>query len=380
LDSEDLRNDVNAALSNMLSDGTLKKINDSWLVEYVSGGTLYKVLRENSQNIIYITLSLLVLLFASYFANERALNRKLYYQSERARIFEETCSDTLFEYTVARDDLRLSHLVEGELRTIRFPDYMKNREYEKFISPEYCAEFVKYMLGKGFINNKAVFTCIARIDGGDWQWYRFSFSMIASKSRGTPEGIFGRVEDVHQEMIERNLAIHLATTDHLTGLYNREKFMSLMREAMDLGECKPYAVVMLDMDNFKWINDTFGHSAGDETLREIAATLRRVMTPTDIVARFAGDEFLAFMPNVSREEAEARMKRFSQILLELSPQNYTCSIGVIYSEDTERSVEALLKLADRAMYVVKKGTKNSTFVLDETAGEFLPSGVGAMIR
>ncbi len=156
----------------------------------------------------------------------------------------------------------------------------------------------------------------------------------------------------------------MARYDALTGLPNRYLINEIMRRVIEDSvrhELK-FALLFLDMNNFKWVNDTLGHSTGDLLLQEIAGRLKHVLRETDTVGRFGGDEFIFILEDLVDEVYNARMiaEKILAVIAEplhikgLDKFTTTASIGIaIYPKDGE-TVEKLMSNADRAMYQAKK--------------------------
>jgi diguanylate cyclase (GGDEF)-like protein len=120
-------------------------------------------------------------------------------------------------------------------------------------------------------------------------------------------------------------------------------------------------VAYLDLDNFKEVNDRFGHSRGDSLLRLVAATIRTNLRKTDMVARLGGDEFALLLPETGYEPAAAVLRKIHQLLLgKMQRCGYpvTCSIGAVTFLRPAESVEELIKRADACMYAAKRGGKD----------------------
>ena len=154
---------------------------------------------------------------------------------------------------------------------------------------------------------------------------------------------------------------HLAATDSLTGLHNRRNFFSLAEVALaSTGDSRPIAAVMIDVDHFKRINDTFGHAVGDEVLAAVSESLRDAVRNNDVVARFGGDEFAVLLPNSGRREAavvaERLRRRAMAVPVETSagPVEIGLSVGVGVHERGTPDVESLLLRADEALYDAKR--------------------------
>jgi diguanylate cyclase (GGDEF)-like protein len=152
---------------------------------------------------------------------------------------------------------------------------------------------------------------------------------------------------------------HLARHDPLTGLPNRREFTERVQEAVEVPGCGPCAVLMVDLDRFKEINDTLGHDTGDAMLRVIAQRLASRLRPGDLVARLGGDEFGLLLPGVVEVEvARSRAREVGRALSEAVTLNgvtldVEASVGVALSPLHGEDATALLQRADVAMYAAK---------------------------
>ena len=176
---------------------------------------------------------------------------------------------------------------------------------------------------------------------------------------------------VQNEQLKRQ-ALH----DHLTQCYNRRALFSLLGE-MELSGSDdwPLGFLMIDIDNFKRINDNYGHAAGDAVLQNVAELLRSAVGETGYLARYGGDEFCVLLPRTSREQTAA-MGETLRRAIECSPQrvtmpddlsvlddlNVTLSIGAICAENRETTIDQILTAADAAMYQAKQAGKNRVHV------------------
>ncbi|MDF1485046.1 diguanylate cyclase [Ramlibacter sp. H39-3-26] len=156
-----------------------------------------------------------------------------------------------------------------------------------------------------------------------------------------------------------------ALTDPLTGLHNRRG----MDAALDtwLEDGRGFAIVALDIDHFKHVNDVFGHDVGDSVLREMGALMREHARPTDLLCRPGGEEFSIFMPGTSAAGAREAAERLRRAIADHAfavAGTVTVSLGVAELEAGDHDLERALKRADRALYQAKKDGRNRTMVAE----------------
>ena len=164
----------------------------------------------------------------------------------------------------------------------------------------------------------------------------------------------------------------MARIDEVTGLLNRRAFKEIgeyeVKRAKRLGH--PISLAMIDIDNFKHINDTFGHNAGDQVLKETARILRENIRNIDIIGRFGGDEATILMSETNDQNAIVGMERLREFL-ERSPiqigneiLHITASIGVVTYLEKPPDLDEIIKQADSAMYLAKGEGKNCLRIYD----------------
>jgi len=158
----------------------------------------------------------------------------------------------------------------------------------------------------------------------------------------------------------------LATTDGLTGAYNRRFFVELChQELLQAGRrFRPTSLLLMDIDHFKRINDRFGHSAGDDVLRQVVEIGRKALRSEDVIGRIGGDEFAVLLPSTTLEQAAKVAERLRSTYERLevpSPSGnvrFTVSCGVAEWKPHFRTVEELLQRADCALYQAKNEGRN----------------------
>ena len=167
---------------------------------------------------------------------------------------------------------------------------------------------------------------------------------------------------IEQRIAQARFA-HQATHDSLTGLHNRSAVMDLIAQKLEDGEREAslggFALLLLDLDGFKAVNDNFGHDAGDELLRQVSSRIDAALRDSDFVARLGGDEFLIVVPQVSDRETAHRVGKkiitavAKPYLVTSSELKMTASIGISMFPENARDREGLMKCADLAMYEAK---------------------------
>jgi diguanylate cyclase (GGDEF)-like protein len=166
-----------------------------------------------------------------------------------------------------------------------------------------------------------------------------------------------------------------AGQDSLTGLKNRRRFEEELRTAMARSrrDRTTGALLMLDLDHFKQVNDSCGHPAGDQLLVEIAAVLRRRSRESDVLARLGGDEFALVLPRCSTSEAQLVAEAIATAIRRHEPSGgcvepVTASIGIaIFGDHPRTSIASVVSEADTAMYAAKDGGRDGVRVFDATA-------------
>ena len=175
-----------------------------------------------------------------------------------------------------------------------------------------------------------------------------------------------------QQALEREKL--LACTDGLTGLYNRRHFFELAEHEFHaaLRHQRPLAFLMFDMDGFKQVNDTLGHTAGDQLLDMVAQTAVQQVRASDIVARYGGDEFILMLPQTTARQAlpVAERIRTSVAALQLetnqAPLDITLSIGIaeISHDPPDENAGRVIQRADEALYRAKNSGRNRTVIFE----------------
>ncbi len=209
---------------------------------------------------------------------------------------------------------------------------------------------------------------------------RFAVEHSVAAIRDSDSRVIGAVmvlRDVTESRAMARRMAHLAHHDALTGLPNRALFHQRLQEAIDLAgrNQRKVAVLFLDLDRFKHVNDSLGHRAGDQVLTEMSTRLKECVRETDTVSRQGGDEFVVLLTHLTDEQGPARvaesiLRRLSQpVEIEGHSLSVTASLGVAIFPDDGTDVGALTKHADAAMYLAKESGRNAFRFFTNELGE-----------
>jgi diguanylate cyclase (GGDEF)-like protein/PAS domain S-box-containing protein len=213
------------------------------------------------------------------------------------------------------------------------------------------------------VSNDDAFSMELQVRRRDGQaiWVAVHCSQYEDPQGGGPCLIY-QFHDITSRHVAESRLNHIAYHDDLTGLANRHSFNEMLEAAVEKSRLDPghrFAVLYLDLDRFKLVNDSLGHGAGNELLREVAAKLRASVRPIDRVARLGGDEFAALIEAV--DEPPVAMQLADRVLDELSHPTRLLgtevvpgvSIGVTFSDRGYRTADEIMRDADLAMYEAK---------------------------
>ena len=211
---------------------------------------------------------------------------------------------------------------------------------------------------------------------GTLYWERTSIAPIKNDRNVITNFVAIREDITKQKELAEQLE-KLSYTDHLTGIYNRRKAMGEIQNYLSAGvhdASYKLCILMIDIDDFKQINDRFGHAGGDEVLKDFSSILKTHIRSEDIASRIGGEEFLIILKNSSPKSCLSMAQRIrrkaesSRIHTDSATISYTVSIGICVSSH-ENDIEKMIKNADKALYQAKQTGKNKIHLSTEETGK-----------
>ncbi|MCH1981636.1 diguanylate cyclase [Ruminococcus sp. OA3] len=338
------------------SDWNLVQIYKTSAVDEV----LQKILKNTiavSLAVIFLTVLIAMLVFRVIIKQ----HKKIQLEEARYTALSNFTDTILFEYDVKSDQMELTpnatQLLALEKTTI-----------ENFMSHNFQALYsddllpLKKMMAS-CMNSTSQQSLEIRLlqKNGQWVWCECLVQPVAAED--TVVKLMGKLSDISSRKARELRLLKQTKTDPLTDLLNLDGIRSSVDQ--ELAEKKNGFLFMMDIDNFKSVNDTYGHDIGDQILREVGSLLHQSFREYDPVGRIGGDEFIAFLGDTcSRDIAcmkgELIIQRFSELKLDGIPR-ISISVGIAACPACGTSYDALYKAADKAMYEAKSRGKNQFY-------------------
>ena len=309
-------------------------------------------------------------------ATERkSVEEELKDQAERLNLISQSGGELIFDYNAKTD-----------VMTIKANQ--KNGFYQDIIIEKYMAEFkcsniypedleAYYNVMHSALKSPKKDSLDVRADymkERGFIWYRVDLTSVTG-IEGYVTRVIGRMTDIHEKKLkEMDLEIK-AEKDSLTGLYNKGATRQLIEQTLQNHETEGqiHALMIVDLDNFKLVNDRMGHAKGDEVLQNAAEKIANTFKRRDIVGRIGGDEFLVLMTDISMiANADILATRLCKLLdqevvCEGEKIRVTSSIGISIAPYHGSDYDTLFKKADKALYSAKASGKNGYRIFDEAA-------------
>lgn len=295
---------------------------------------------------------------------QKQAETELRQSEERYRTIIDTITDAYYEVDLAGNTTIFN---EAYLKLYEYSSKeMQGKNYKTYVDKE-KAQMAYWVFNQVFKTGKPTKKMEWEIitKSGKKKNVELSVSLIRD-ANGNPHGFRGIISDITDRLKAEEIIRHQAFHDPLTGLANRILFYDRMQMAFKLAKRnqKMVAVIILDIDRFKEINDTHGHMAGDDILKSVAERLSGLVRASDTVARYGGDEFTLIMPSLSCEsDVLVIVKKIvsafdSPFQIGKDFINVTSSVGVAIYPSHGTNTDALINKADNAMYRAKAMGRN----------------------
>lgn len=280
---------------------------------------------------------IMTILLISIVYNVRAKN-EIKIQYERYQILSQTSNEYLYEYHVKTKRLELS------------------KNCIELFGDNYNLSELTTAIEKALIHHETIIPSIELPIAGSGKHIFKSVNSFLYDDKEKVYSVIGKLIDIHEEETEKKKLIKKSETDGLTGIYNAITTRNLITERIkSAGSNVRDALIVIDCDKYKYINDTYGHLQGDMVLVKISKGLIQIFRKTDIIGRIGGDEFCVYMKNIpSSDFVISKCQQLKGLIKELSGGfNVTVSMGIALLGD-ETSYDDLFKKADKALYDAKK--------------------------
>lgn len=297
--------------------------------------------------------------------NQESILRGAKIEEEKYRILAEISNDILFEYDIFADIMTYADkFSENFGRKAKIERFAELKEEMNYIYKDDIPAFQNFCKLLGGEKQKLEVEYRTKGKDGEYVWCYVCGQTIYDYTNN-PIKIVGKLSNIDLQKREVEKLQFKAEMDAMTHIYNkvatRERVNQFIKNSRKQDK---HALLIVDMDNFKQINDTFGHLKGDEVLKEGVAHLKNMFREDDIVGRIGGDEFVVFMSNVtSKEDIVNKARNIGRAFSRTHTENgktvsVSASIGIsIYPMDGD-DYEELLDKSDKALYEVKKNGKN----------------------
>lgn len=383
--AEDLRQGNGNTISYSYNDNhryatyTPLHINDWFIFNVTPASTVEAEAERNTQLVLLLTggLMLISLLLIAYIIwQDRQRTRRLEQDKELLRQSEETyrmvaeLSDSiLFEGSVREDTMFFNQRFVDVFGRVPFMGKLSDlKQPNPFVHPDDQAAFMQ--LGHELYSHLSESTAEFRIINAnrDYIWHRVEV-MAMRDNHDQPYRILGKIINIDQQKREMAQLQTLAERDSLTGLYNHESMKFKVTDCLcNEGKDGRHALLILDIDDFKNVNDTQGHVEGDRVLIQLAQVMQTLFRSSDIVGRLGGDEFAVFLMDMTSEAiVTLKTRELCELAntVRIDPLEETgisISVGIALYREHGSSFEELYRNADIALYQAKKQGKNQ-FVL-----------------
>lgn len=324
--------------------------------------TKYRILEEDGETLMYAAVSDVTEKIES--------QRRAAVQEQMYQVLLEETGTIVFNYDPEKDELSyMRHSYASGNEFVNVEHICENPYNFSLIQEGFRVGFASLL--KELSKKAGTSEIPVKIDVDGYPRRYKAFLKSICDADGSVFEIIGKFEDVDDEMARLESIQARAMYDSLCiNIYNKATTEDLIKA--ELERSTGGALLMIDVDDFKSINDSLGHLFGDEFLKKFASTVKGTFRDTDIVGRYGGDEFFVFMPHATAALAEKKGEQILQRVMEIEvpmPGGVKSSVGVAAVTPDNRSYRQLLKQADSALYQAKNNGKNCVVLFDRYSME-----------
>lgn len=293
--------------------------------------------------------------------------QKLTVAKEAYRILMQTINAVLFEYKPYEDVMSITYNLPENKSTRTIEHYTAFLEKTPLIHPDHIENFKNAMLLAMQRPIHGSIEYLSKIASDEYQWYLTYYTSIFNNDNELVS-IVGRIHNINDLVLERETLYHQAVTDPLTGLLNKVALQNEVDAWLEANaDCSSHLFI-IDIDDFKSINDKYGHTYGDKVLKGFSACMQETFEHPHILGRFGGDEFVIFAVDLTEEDITIRSYELLELINGMFREDglrVQCSIGIAKCDEKATNFDELFKRADAAMYAAKRKGKNTFCFFEE---------------
>lgn len=306
---------------------------------------------------------------------QQFLFQELEHSRETMKRVLELTTDQVFQYLPERGEVILDGRGNGARQVLSGESLHQVLIQKELLHPDYWTELESAFLRiKGGEHAASIVVQGGRLREGDWKWFRVT--MFDFQDGYTHERkVLGFLQDIDEFRSREEALRKKAEQDSLTGVLNagegKQRISNILeRQLVDAHAC--HAMFVMDLDDFKGVNDTLGHMAGDQMLTAFARILRQTFRAEDVIYRLGGDEFVVFVEKLhdAEQSVQAILHRLIGHVEEAREEHtlLACSVGVLLTNQ-KRSFEACYQMADQALYKAKRSGKGRFHITTDVSDQ-----------
>ncbi len=279
----------------------------------------------------------------------KTINAKLMVQKERYKILEAIAQGLLFEYNPESDKMVFSFNFPDNKKTKEINNYSEYIKTSPLVHSSHIQKFKDALWGACEKETEGNIEYLSLVSGGGYRWHNTHYKSVVDDD-GKIISVMGFIKDIHEQVLEKKNLNARAERDGLTDLYRKETVFEKIEEFLKEKIEGQFFFIMIDLDDFKNVNDKYGHQYGDIVLKKVAKDLIGLFGENGILGRFGGDEFVVLTREMSKEDVENNLNKLKET------NNFSAGVVQCHPGD---SFKDIFDRADHGMYSVKAKSKNA---------------------